>query len=108
MNEEDRPLNAVEEEIFHALCDIPESDKESTFAPPLMIVDENVSTNVVKAKTTAEVGEVVVPVHKLQKGAPDQIERPVRRSKRVAEAAIAAQIQTRTRSRRGCSRNSLS
>lgn len=93
------PLSATEQEIFHALCVIPDWDKENTPSPKLMLVDEK-ATTVVSEKTTVRIdGEGVL----MDTTAAERSDRPLRRSKRVADAAMAA--QTRTRSRKGTSRS---
>ncbi|KAF5387113.1 hypothetical protein D9615_001865 [Tricholomella constricta] len=107
--EADLPLSATEQEIFHALCDIPDWDKENSPPSSPMLVEQKIVIAVpggaqsLDAESSTKQGQALVPP------APDseRADRPLRRSKRVADA-IAAQTQTRTRSRRGGSRNSLS
>lgn len=90
------PLSPSEQEMFQVLCGTPEWDKENS--PP--------SSPAVGDKKTAFVAEIQIT--ETQSAARvvevERTEKPLRRSKRVADA-IAAQAQTR--SRRGSSRNSM-
>ncbi|KAG5644991.1 hypothetical protein DXG03_007268 [Asterophora parasitica] len=136
---EDTPLSATEQEIFRALCDIPDWDKENSPPSSPMLVEQKIAGTstpvIVKAVAAAAamapspvtddtaiepVMEIEVPppaaVEPAKQTAPapvpapessERADRPLRRSKRVADA-IAAHTQPRTRSRRGGSRNSLS
>ncbi|KAG6896731.1 hypothetical protein C0992_006448 [Termitomyces sp. T32_za158] len=96
------PLSPCEQEMFQVLCGAPEWDKENS--PP--------SSPAVGDKKTAFVTEIqMTEIQPLPSAAKvtevERTEKPLRRSKRVADA-IAAQAQnTRTRSRRGGSRNSM-
>ncbi|KAG6886014.1 hypothetical protein C0993_006130 [Termitomyces sp. T159_Od127] len=96
------PLSPCEQEMFQVLCGTPEWDKENS--PP--------SSPAVGDKKTAFVAEIQMtetqPLPSANKVTEvERTEKPLRRSKRVADA-IAAQAQnTRTRSRRGSSRNSM-
>ncbi|KAF8061528.1 hypothetical protein FPV67DRAFT_283807 [Lyophyllum atratum] len=97
----DLPLSATEQEIFRTLCDIPDWEKENS--PPCSSMLAEQKTGPTGAQT-----HYAPPEHVPAPAADcDRSERPLRRSKRVADA-MAAQTQTRTRSRRGGSRNSLS
>ncbi|KAG5354184.1 hypothetical protein J132_02767 [Termitomyces sp. J132] len=98
------PLSPSEQEMFRVLCGTPEWDKENS--PP--------SSPVVAEKKTAFVADVQMTETRTQ-SAPSEVkvmevertERPLRRSKRVADAMAAQAQNTRTRSRRGGSRNSM-
>ncbi|KAF9466298.1 hypothetical protein BDZ94DRAFT_1306292 [Collybia nuda] len=99
-NEEvDAPLSATEQEIFHALCVIPDWDKENTPSPNSMLVDEKATAFVSEEVRVDETKESIL----MDTTATERLDRPLRRSKRVADAALAA--QTRTRSRKGTSRS---
>lgn len=101
-DEADCPLSAAEQEIFREICDIPDSDENT--APPsptIMVVDEE------DTLPASEVSPLTASSPEpTGTGDSECSERPLRRSKRVANA-IAAQSRTRTRSRRGGSRSSL-
>jgi hypothetical protein len=77
------PLSATEQEIFRTLCAMPDWDKETS---PTDETVDNPPPNEITEKSMI-------------------CERPLRRSKRVANAVAA---RTRTRSRRRLARNSLS
>jgi len=82
------PLNAEEQEIFREICDVPDSDKENSRpCSPVRCI-----------------AEPTRPCHEPTAPHGDR-DRPLRRSKRVADAIAA---QSRSRTRRGGSRNSLS
>ncbi|KAG6821174.1 hypothetical protein H0H93_005394 [Arthromyces matolae] len=109
------PLSPSEQEMFHELCGVPEWDKENT--PPSSPAAPEQRTPFVMqsqaqedAKMTQAHGQIQ-DVRTMTETLGRQSERPLRRSKRVADAmATATQAQThtsRTRSRRGGSRNSL-
>ena len=87
------PLNAEEQEIFREICDVPDSDKENS----------RPSSPVRTAICIAELS-AIRPCHDSTALQGDN-DRPLRRSKRVADAIAA---QSRSRTRRGGSRNSLS
>jgi hypothetical protein len=91
------PLSATEQEMFHALCSIPDWDKESPVSPSVILAEEG-------PRNAEEPRVDSVPEPTQPEPSSDRA-RPLRRSKRVADA-IAAQSSTRSR-RRG-SRNSLS
>ncbi|KAG6919986.1 hypothetical protein DXG01_013335 [Tephrocybe rancida] len=101
----DLPLSPSEQEMFHALCGAPEWDKENS-PPSSPLVGEQLKTAFLSA--VAEVQTTPMDIVNA-KGQSEATDRPLRRSKRVADA-MAAQTQpttTRARSRRGGSRNSL-
>lgn len=102
LDDADLPLNETEREIFHELCDIPEWDKENVTPP-------SPKSTATGEKAASAVHEEPPVVDEPAVYAPDgdRSDRPLRRSKRVADA-MAAQSHSRTRSRRGGSRNSLS
>ncbi|KAG5639619.1 hypothetical protein H0H81_010821 [Sphagnurus paluster] len=107
-NEEvDLPLSATEQEIFRALCDNPEWDKENS--PPSSPVFTKCNLTASSSLMDVDPAPTITPGPSTNTTLTtvDRADRPLRRSKRVADA-IAAQTQTRTRSRRGGSRNSLS
>ncbi|KAG6832416.1 hypothetical protein H0H87_001576 [Tephrocybe sp. NHM501043] len=98
------PLSPSEQEMFHALCGAPEWDKENS-PPSSPAVGEQVKTAFLSAVVEVQMTQPE-PVVKTSDNTSD---RPLRRSKRVADA-MAAQVQpptTKTRTRRGGSRNSL-
>ncbi|GLB35350.1 hypothetical protein LshimejAT787_0209150 [Lyophyllum shimeji] len=103
----DAPLSATEQEIFRTLCDIPDWDKENSPLSSPKPAERKTAPTVAAVSGGTQVqntqtGHAQAPAKESERPG-----RPLRRSKRVADA-IAAQAQTRTRSRRGGSRNSLS
>ena len=96
------PLSATEQEIFQELCVIPDWDREpSEGGEDAMVLDVD------SCPVQEEHAQTTTPAP-----AP-RTNRPLRRSKRVADALAAAQQApppqpSRTRSRKGGSRNSLS
>jgi len=98
-DEVDIPLSATEQEIFHALCDSPDWDKENTPSPRVMATDEKMAVQELET-TQPEVG----PRAEVRS---ERRERPLRRSKRVADA-LAAQCRVRPTRRGGSRNNSIS
>jgi len=116
------PLSATEQEMFHVLCSIPDWEKEKENSPPLVtatkavMLEEHTATCGVEGgpgledpmKTAANVPSPPKP----QSPQPQLADRPLRRSKRVANAnataavANVAPVKTRAGSRRSA-RNSL-
>ena len=90
--ETDTPLSATEQEIFHALCASPDWDKENTPSSP----------KVMQMELGAECA-LEHPITNVADTRYDRRERPLRRSKRVADA-LAAHSRVRP-TRRGGSRN---
>lgn len=102
-DEADIPLSATEQEIFHALCDSPDWDKENTpSSPRVMQGDEKISN--VECETEAALECSLTNVADIRS---DRHERPLRRSKRVADA-LAAQTRVRPTRRGGSRNNSIS
>jgi len=112
------PLSASEQKLFHELCVIPEWDQEPVVES--MQVDKMEAASALGEASIAVPGIVALPIDEIApatapsapappKEVPSRSDRPLRRSKRVAEA-IAAQPQTPTRapSRRRSARNSIS
>jgi hypothetical protein len=100
------PLSATEQEMFHALCSSPDWEKENT--PPAGAGSG--AEGAVRCKGGEEPeGDDVVPERGAAAGAGagGHAERPLRRSKRVANA-MAVAARTRTRTCRRSARNSLS
>lgn len=102
---EETPLNETEQEIFHELCAFAdwEKEKEKDWAPCSdgeMVLDVEVTEDL-----EFEVAAATSPSDAAMDVASERSDRPLRRSKRVADAIAA---RTRTRSRRRGSRNSLS
>jgi hypothetical protein len=95
--EADIPLSATEQEMFHVLCDSPDWDKENMPSPRMMSMDEKVASTEHEVETALE--HTITNVADVRS---DRRERPLRRSKRVADALAA---QSRVRTRRGGSRN---
>jgi hypothetical protein len=102
-DEAEIPLSATEQEIFHALCDSPDWDKENTPSSPRVIqMDEKVANMELDAEGALEHAITNVADARL-----DRRERPLRRSKRVADA-LAAQSRVRPTRRGGSRNNSIS
>jgi hypothetical protein len=115
------PLSATEQEMFHVLCSIPDWEKEKENSPPLVtatkavMLEEHTVTS-----CSVDFGFGLDESTKTAAGMPSsppqpqspQLDRPLRRSKRVANAnataaiASVATVKTRTGSRRSA-RNSL-
>ena len=99
------PLSATEQEIFQELCVIPDWDREpSECAEDAMVLD-------VDSRPPREEDVAVTATATVTRK--ERSDRPLRRSKRVADALAAAQQAplpqpSRTRSHKGGSRNSLS
>jgi hypothetical protein len=113
--EKETPLSATEQQLFHELCVIPDWDKDST-APSMQFdgagVEDARSYSPMSplSPVPSDLPELpLVPSEDVLSVSPgvEHPGRPLRRSRRVADA-LAAQSQTRTRSRRRGSRNSLS
>ncbi|KAG6872810.1 hypothetical protein C0995_006409 [Termitomyces sp. Mi166 len=97
------PLSPSEQEMFQVLCGTPEWDKENS-PPSSPVVGEN-KTAFIADVQMIETQSVLPSEAKVVEV--ERTERPLRRSKRVADA-IAAQAQNKkTRSRRGGSRNAM-
>ena len=100
------PLSVTEQEIFQELCVIPDWDREpSEGGEDSMVLDVN------SCPTREEIVQTTTPTPVTTRTG--RSDRPLRRSKRVADALAAAQQAppaqpSRTRSRKGGSRNSLS
>jgi hypothetical protein len=102
----DTPLSATEQEMFSAFCLIPDWDKENSPPAPqqppaqekaFVVDDQEIDIlSETSPATTNAVGTTTTPPG----------ERPLRRSKRVANA-MAVAARTRTRSFRRSARNSL-
>jgi len=102
------PLSATEQEIFQELCVIPDWDREpSEGEADAMVLDVDPPGSVVEDVETTTVSAAVA-----QPSQSEHADRPLRRSKRVADALAAAHVAppqpSRTRSRKAGSRNSLS
>ncbi|KAG6866100.1 hypothetical protein C0991_008852 [Blastosporella zonata] len=97
------PLSPSEQEMFHVLCGAPEWDKENS-PPSSPAVGEQLKTAFISAVAEVQMAQPEAAL----KGPDTMTERPLRRSKRVADA-MAAQTQPPTTKarRRGSSRNSL-
>ncbi|KAG6813622.1 hypothetical protein H0H92_009239 [Tricholoma furcatifolium] len=115
---EELPLSPSEQEMFHVLCGAPEWDKENS--PPSSPVVPGPSMGALAAAaattntyaTTTNIAcepltPVPVPAKPAKAAVSSEAERPLRRSKRVADAMAAQTQNTRTHSRRGSTRNSL-
>jgi hypothetical protein len=83
------PLSSTEQEMFHTLCAVQDWDKEGS-APPIM----SAPPESLAEETVDEEDEVAPPLR----------DRPLRRSKRVANISAAAS-RPRTRSQRRSTRN---
>jgi hypothetical protein len=101
------PLSATEREIFQSLCCLPEWEDDSPAAEPEVAI----STKLPSPTPAPVVDESPSCVQEEVQEAPPKerrnVERPLRRSRRVANA-IAATTRPRTRSRPQGTRNSLS
>lgn len=101
-DEADMPLSVTEQEIFHALCDSPDWDKENTpSSPRVMLMDEKVTSMELEADAAVDRSTPNVDIRS------DRRERPLRRSKRVADA-LAAQSRAPTTRWGGPRNNSIS
>jgi len=108
------PLSATEQEIFQELCVIPDWDRESSEGgEDTMVLDVPSKSVPVEEEETSCLSPVpTTPAPVPQPTQAEHFDRPLRRSKRVADALAAAhQVlpqPSRTRSRKAGSRNSLS
>ena len=112
------PLSATEQEMFHVLCAMPEWEKEKENSPPLSsIEDDSLVIDVVKECEDSSSKKAIDvcydgnsssrPPHPQQRSGANP---PLRRSKRVANAAAAVNTiaaNTRSGSKKRGARNSL-
>jgi hypothetical protein len=107
-DEADIPLSATEQEIFHTLCDSPDWDKENTpSSPRAMQMDDKVMVVIPESERTQLEGALEYPITNVADTRSDHPERPLRRSKRVADA-LAAHTRARSTRRGGPRNNSIS
>ena len=103
---EETPLSATEQEMFHALCAIPDWEKENS-PPTATTMTPRKATLVDEPTVVCEEAAIATsPVACVT--SPPPADPPLRRSKRVANAnANAVAAKTRASSRRRSARNSL-
>jgi hypothetical protein len=113
------PLSATEQEMFHVLCAMPEWEKEKENSPPLgslgSIEEDSLVIDVVKEYEDSSSKKKTIDVcdgdnSSSRPSHAQQANRPLRRSKRVANAAAAVNTiaaNTRSGSKKRGARNSL-